>query len=292
MRIKSYLFMIGLASALSAASLPFYVAAQAHAQDWAIGQQWVEGIEKGYQSGRYASILKQIDETYQQRKQEGAWQALKQQAEQALEQYGSEKDLEKQANLFKEQSENIKKETNQKLLEIAKAYPQDPVAKIIEAYLAAPTLSPEQKQALIFLNNKLIYSKEPASSPLLKQCQEVALEYHFKRLIVQVQGIENSGKKLTDADKEAEEAALNLQKFDRLEQLASEQGDDSLLQTIQLGRQAYLIRAAYQHNQHYLAELGRGKKEPETEAEKEVAKVMRMNRDKTLNLMKQYRFLP
>jgi hypothetical protein len=208
-------------------------------------------VASAYKQGKYDAILKKIDDSFQQGDKQGLWNPIRQQAsadqtknaaitkqyntDQGKKDFAEATAKEKQ---LEDQLEQLGTEKDTQLQKVISTYPQAPISKLIQAELAIPSLTTDQKQAYYDVEMWASPFSTDPTNPLIQQLKDIDLNYAIKQQLLQAafQPGQNKSTQIPIPDLGTQDPdllqtynlALQLDKFNAMRQAALKAGQQQI----------------------------------------------------------------
>ncbi len=263
------------------------------------GSAWVAKVRDNLKNGKYAAFLKTEDQWYQDGLKDGKWAPLEEEDKQLLAKYNTPEgkklfdEITSKVDKFETEIRALKKERNQALKQIADQYPQAPIAKLIKGRLDTPTPTDAQHQAVKSMDEWVSPFPLHAETPLLTQLKTLEREYQIKELLLEAAysqgGVKNSKVPdfgpLDEGTLQEYQAALTLQKVERMQALADKTKEKDFINNLKLMSEAYPLTLAEIYDGLSIDARAR---DPKDEADKKVMEVLQQFNEKKNAILKKY----
>lgn len=257
--------------------------ANLEADNYIIGSQWVKNISEAYQQGQFSDFLNKLEVRYEKGSQTQEWELLRNQEKELREQYLTQegkdrlKESLKNSKNYMNELNILKKERNRLLLLIAKEHPDDFVSKVI--------------------NDIKMYDFETITDYEIGDIGSQFDELFFKIRVFDslismalLDGEESDDytglEKISSEDGEKYHYVVGLYEF---QQMLKQVDDQEVLKNQILEEMSKdSVGNANKHNERYLQSLGKNSRQPQNEAEKGVAVIMKNFQQKQRELIKKH----
>lgn len=230
--------------------------------EYPMGQKIVLEVEKSFRKGKYDTFLSQLDEQYQRAGKIGALRGVYQNAKKGM----PSKVLSNMTTQdHKDQIQLLNDDLKKRLVNAIAEDGDSAIAKKVDAVVYF-SLDPQSRDLLAELDLLKYSIPEETESTLENKISFLQTEYYLKSLLLNV-----AHAKSQTAPEELlkRKIALELQKFEEMEDVVKAEGHALWLKKIQKAKQAYRLCLAYQIDYDTLKTLV-----PKTETEKKVKAVM------------------
>lgn len=230
--------------------------------EWVMGDVWVKEIQDKYNAGGYDSFLKDLDQKYQEAKDNPTMGNMP-----SLEQAYAEMtpEMKEKISTINKALRSVDQKTQKSLSDIAKQYPDSFVAKVIQSAFS----SDENKNTDPLAASELIYKKD---DPVAKEMRGVIQEYNLKRNLLAMDALQTMQN--DRAAMQEKSFVLYLDQMHKMGSIAQKNPNAPLSKYISETQADYPKNAAASHDRDYLIALGNKKRMPANDAEQKTSEIM------------------
>lgn len=216
-------------------------------------------IEDNYRNGEYDIFLRDLHSEYEKAGRAGILRGLFETAKTA---YNTPEGQESQKE-SKEEAEKLAQERNQRLLDAIAENPDLDIVQKVDS-VVFHSMHKQQKQVLSELKELKLHIPETAEGTTENRISAVETEYYIKGLLLS----------LTTNLSTEKSIALQLEKFDKMRQIAEDNDDGIWKRKVEIARSAALKESAYNIDLDDLKALAFGDTTPQNPVEEKVKEIM------------------
>lgn len=257
-------------------SLIFNLNAEESCQEWVPGAQWEKQISEAFTKGKYDFFLQQLNTRYEIGKETNEWQGMLQAVDTFLQSSEFAENAKQTMSGFQIEIEELNKNTETQLLEVANNSPGLPLSEIIISMVHANDSTPEEKEAARFMAN-LCYPISEENNEVLIKLQEIAKEFFIKHSVLHMEGKRTYDTPCwTDCidQKAFQEYVVALKLSSMQKMFVAAQKDEVINAKLEKALSSYRKHIAKSHDWKYLESLGQQKCLPKNPTEEQVAAIM------------------